>query len=116
MLISTEFNRGTNLNIILGLLALKDPDLIVGQFEIISETLLFLDTSCKSPLQLFPSFKSSKKVHSSSSCLPQLAFSSLLPTLQNQVEDEDNDDCQNNHLAMMMIIIMMIVVMMIMIV
>ena len=29
---------------------------------------------------------------------PQLAFSSLLPALQNKVEDEDNDDGQYNHL------------------
>ena len=30
--------------------------------------------------------------------LPQLAFSSLLPALQHQIEDEDNDDGQYNHL------------------
>ena len=29
---------------------------------------------------------------------PQLAFSSLLPALQDQVQNEDNDDGQYNHL------------------
>ena len=37
--------------------------------------------------------------------LPQLAFSSLLPALQHQVEDEDNDDGQYNHLMKMVIIL-----------
>ena len=37
---------------------------------------------------------------------PQLAFSPLLPTLQNQVEDEDNDDCQYNHLIIVILSMM----------
>ena len=37
--------------------------------------------------------------------LPQLAFSSLLPALQDKVQDEDNDDGQYNHLVKMVIIL-----------